>query len=258
MVEVRALAIRAAGRGLPLELGRQSLPGPAGERVRLRANRRGRRAASGSSSFGAAHRGSDPAPLAVALPVARRLGARIGDVLREGSVGDRRAVDLERLQHDRVPRALVVVGEPVRPAAPISCSPPSTATISGPSPTLARVDRLGLRRARSSRPSAAAAASSRCAGARGRSASRRGSRREGARPRPRGRLRRAPRACARGPPHVGAQLVAAQDRRAGCGSSAGSRSRRRGGPARRASARARPPAAPATAPRSWRYGPGPS
>ena len=37
----------------------------------------------------------------------------VGDELGEGGVGDRRAVDLEGVQLDRVPRTLVVVGEAV-------------------------------------------------------------------------------------------------------------------------------------------------
>ncbi len=63
------------------------------------------------------------------------------------------------------------------------------------------------------RPSGGAGASSRCAGARGRGSARRRIRREaGGRRCPRARSRRAPPASARAPLHVGAKLVAAEDR----------------------------------------------
>ena len=76
----------------------------------------------GSTSLGAAHRRPDPAALAVALPVHRRLGAGLlheGDVV---AVGDRGPVDPERRQLDRVAGPLVVVGEALGRRADLALS----------------------------------------------------------------------------------------------------------------------------------------
>ena len=54
-----------------------------------------------------------PSPLAVALPVQRRLGAGLLHELEIRGVGDRSSIDLEGGELDRVAGALVVVGEAV-------------------------------------------------------------------------------------------------------------------------------------------------
>ena len=61
-----------------------------------------------------AARGVDPAAVAVALPVQRRLGAGVLHERGVRAVGDRGSIDLEGGQLDRVARALVVVGEAAR------------------------------------------------------------------------------------------------------------------------------------------------
>ena len=256
----RADGVETGPGCLPLVLGGQPLARPAGEGVGvvpgdmedgLRRIERGVAAAGGPQ----------PAARPVPLPVHRRLGAGVLDEGGVFAVGDRQAVDLEGGELDRVAAALVVVGEAlVEGRAPISCSPASSATASD-----AAGARQGVRAgrgdgaARSRRPSAAAAASSRCADARARAASRRRSRLAAVGPRrplP-GPPRRAPPACAHGrrPGRSAARRRAGSAARRG--SCAGSRSRRRSGRGRRAGARARRSSAPATAPRSWRCGPGP-
>ena len=70
-------------------------------------------------------------PVPVALPVQRRLGAGLLDEGDVRAVADRGSVDLEGGELDRVAGALVVVGEAAG-GAPISYSPASIATISGP------------------------------------------------------------------------------------------------------------------------------
>ena len=60
---------------------------------------------------GLAHRRPHPAAGAVALPVERRLGARLLDEPGVIGVGHGRAVDLERRERHGVSRTLVVVGE---------------------------------------------------------------------------------------------------------------------------------------------------
>ncbi len=170
-VEIGAVAVRPGGRGLPLELGRQTLARPAGEGVGAVPVDVGH-GAPRVERLATPEGGRHPA-VALSLPVHRRLGARVGDELGVGAVGDRGAVDLERRQLDRVARPLVVVGEARCRGADLVGAGLDRDHL-GP-----LGDRLGRRptrrpgRARSRRPSAAAGAWSRCAGTRGRAASRR-------------------------------------------------------------------------------------
>ena len=226
---------------LPLELGRQPLAGPAGDRRRPGPRRRGRRAARGRAAPRRPRRSAHPAA-PVALPVQRRLGAGLLHELGIGAVGDRGSIDLEGGELDAVAAALVVVGEAARRGADLVLAGRDGDRLRA---LPGRVDGEQGRdqlRARSPRPSAAAAASSRCAGARARAAARRRSLRAAAGPRRRARGRRppAPRACA----HARRPCRRAARRRAGSaarhGSCAGSRSRRRSGRARRCSG-SRPP-----------------
>ncbi len=128
-----------AARGLPLELGREPLPGPAREGVRLLPGDVDDRV-SRLDRCPAAHRGGDP-PFPAALPVHRRPGPGCLDVLGVGRVGDRGSVDLERGQLDLVPGPLVVVGKaPGRRADRVSSS------LDGRHLRSARLDRLGADR----------------------------------------------------------------------------------------------------------------
>ena len=116
LVEVGALAVGAGRGGLPLLLARQPLAGPARKAVGLLPGDVDHRMG-GVDGLGGPHCRAHPAVLAVALPVQGRFGPGLGDELREGAVGHRRAVDSERLQLDAVAGALVVVGESVRRGA---------------------------------------------------------------------------------------------------------------------------------------------